>query len=103
MFKFDINNHDKAVYAHCLNVAKKDKEWAIKKDSELNGGEWEASEVSKNMLNEYLTSTVEEMAIKTYEYFNLRSHASFGSDKFKRPIDPQAFDLWTKLTGKKPF
>jgi len=101
LFHFDPNNYEKAVYNYCLKEAENDKQWALNKEKELNGREWtEACQVSQEMLKERLSKSVEDLAIYNYKYLRLRSHSFGGYSAF--PIDPQAYELWTKLTGINP-
>lgn len=90
------------VWQHSMKTANDNKKWAENKNKELGGKEWaEASEVSKNMLKEYSTKSVHDMAKHHYDYFKMRSHAMSGGYN-DRPIDPSAHSKWTELTGKEP-
>ena len=98
LYHFDPTNYNQKVYDYCLQLSTEDKKWAEEKSKQLDGKEWEASEVSKNMLKEYLETPVEQLTIKRYKYFHLRSHATQNG----RIIDRQDYEKWTELTGVEP-
>ncbi len=86
------------VYHAMLQEAKKDKKWAEKTKKDKK---WlkSASDMSKEMLNEFLDKSVEELADNSYKYLRYRSHAmSGGVGSFH--IDKPAKEKWEKLSGE---
>ena len=96
-----MGGKNEKVYQAMIDEAKEDKKWAEKKVKEV-GREWKwASEVSKEMLNEYLDKSVEQIAKEHYNYLFLRAHSTGKVYGMEQPIDKPAKEKWEKLSGKK--
>ena len=55
-----------------------------------------ACDMSREMLREYLTTPLQQLAEQHFAYFHLRAHGMQGG----LAVDPQARILWVKLTGE---
>jgi lactate dehydrogenase-like 2-hydroxyacid dehydrogenase len=91
--QIEVNEYAMGV---CLEVAKSFKEWAEKTQHDK---EWmsSASQISLEMLNDYLSNTAEELAEYNYRYFQYRATAlckTWGQDQ---NLDPHACRMWTAL------
>lgn len=88
------------VWAWALKEARADKRWA---NRVKNDKKWlrEASIYSKEMLKKRLETDVDTLALNSYNYLKLRSHAIGQAWGSPIPIDPIAMKKWEKLTGEK--
>jgi hypothetical protein len=91
---------NKKVYATLLEEAKEDKKWAekTKKDKEWLAN---ASTVSKEMLQERLNKSEDELAMDAYKYLYMRAHAKGNVYGVEQPIDRAALRKWEELGGQK--
>lgn len=91
--------YNRKVWDRCWIEAESDKRWAesIIKDSCVFYSK--ASQISIQMLGEYLYLAVSQIAKSHYDYLHMRSHGIAGMSK----LDPSAFDRWKLLAGRHPF
>ena len=86
----------------CLSQARKNKAWALKTKKDKH---WlsQASDMSKQMLQEYLAKPVEQLAEEECAYRKMRACArerrAFGMNVW---IAPDQRNLYKKITGRFP-
>lgn len=80
---------------HFVTKAVERKQWAATMPA--NPDDWPASEVSRDMLRNYRSKTVKQLARDSLDYARLRAFMRGAYDGY--PGDRPARDLWEKLAN----